>query len=132
MRRLLAGLSQSAVAEELGISFQQLQKNESGANRISASRLAQLAIILDVPVSYFFGQQDDPSDLPKAGGGVSSEVLAPAETLELVRLYYQMPASIRLQFLSLFRALAEDDATTGQQMPSGRAPRRRPRDRSDC
>ncbi len=53
-RRTLQGMSQMAVALKLGLSFQQLQKYEKGVNRISASRLYELAQLFDVPVSYFY------------------------------------------------------------------------------
>lgn len=53
-RRTLAGMSQTAVAEKLGLTFQQIQKYERGHNRISASKLYELANIFDVPVAYFF------------------------------------------------------------------------------
>ena len=54
MRRLMVGLSQSKLAESLGVTFQQVQKYEKGANRIGASRLQQLARVLEVPPSFFF------------------------------------------------------------------------------
>ncbi len=56
LRRKLAGLSQTELGEKIGVTFQQLQKYESGANRISASRLFDLSRVLDVPVSYFFDE----------------------------------------------------------------------------
>lgn len=54
VRRILLGLSQQYLAQECGISFQQIQKYENGKNRISAGRLYELSIILDVPTDYFF------------------------------------------------------------------------------
>src|SRR5579875_1087276 len=54
MRRLMVGLSQSKLADALEVTFQQVQKYEKGANRIGASRLQQLARVLDVPPSFFF------------------------------------------------------------------------------
>ena len=54
MRRTLLGLSQEKLGDALGLTFQQVQKYERGANRIGASRLFQLSLILDVPVSFFF------------------------------------------------------------------------------
>src|ERR1700752_4276824 len=55
-RRLLIGMNQEALARALGLTFQQVQKYEGGANRISASRLAELADILGVPIGYFFAE----------------------------------------------------------------------------
>ena len=61
MRRLLLGMNQETLANALGLTFQQVQKYEGGANRVSASRLSAMAEILGVPISYFFGnlQQED-------------------------------------------------------------------------
>ena len=53
-RRMMLGMSQSALAEKLGVTFQQLQKNEKGTNRIGASRLVDLSQSLDVPIQFFF------------------------------------------------------------------------------
>ncbi len=82
-RRTLEGMSQTAVANKLGLTFQQLQKYERGHNRISASKLYELANIFDVPVSYFYEGME-------AGKGAPSrdETLTKRETLELVRAYY--------------------------------------------
>src|SRR5271154_4283907 len=55
MRRLLLGMNQETLANALGLTFQQVQKYEGGANRVSASRLSAMADILSVPISYFFG-----------------------------------------------------------------------------
>ena len=54
MRRNMVGLSQEKVADALGLTFQQVQKYEKGTNRISSSRLHQLARILEVPIPFFF------------------------------------------------------------------------------
>ena len=54
MRRLMVGMSQSKLGEALGVTFQQIQKYEKGANRIGASRLQQLARVLEVPPAFFF------------------------------------------------------------------------------
>ncbi len=59
LRRLMLGLSQEALGAKLALTFQQVQKYEKGANRISASRLYELAHVLDVPVSYFYEGLDD-------------------------------------------------------------------------
>ena len=67
LRRTLLGMNQGKLAEALGLAFQQVQKYERGANRISSSKLYQLSQILDVPVSIFF--DDMPADVAVAGGG---------------------------------------------------------------
>ena len=81
--RTLAGMSQTAVAERLGLTFQQLQKYEKGHNRISASRLYELAQIFDVPVSYFYEGMEAGKSVPSR-----DEALSKRETLELVKAYY--------------------------------------------
>src|SRR5271170_2469135 len=67
MRRLLLGMNQETLANALGLTFQQVQKYEGGANRVSASRLSAMADILGVPISFFFGdvQLDDSTQTPE-------------------------------------------------------------------
>ena len=60
MRRMMLGMSQEKLGDALGLTFQQVQKYEKGANRIGASRLQQIAHILQVPVSFFFDGLADP------------------------------------------------------------------------
>jgi len=72
LRRILMGMSQDKLGKALGITFQQVQKNERGTNRIGSSRLYELSQILDVPVSFFF--DDMPEDV--AGAMVSNDPLA--------------------------------------------------------
>ena len=94
-RRTLLGMSQMDLGKALDLSFQQVQKYESGKDRIAASRLFQLSHVLDVPLSYFF---DDMPDLgPDAMPSLSKtkrEDFEPdppvkQETIELVRAYYR-------------------------------------------
>ena len=85
LRRTLMGLSQTELAKAVNLTFQQVQKYESGANRVSASRLYHISEALDVPVSFFF------DDAPRAGGGLA-EAPKPSfepdrELLELTRNY---------------------------------------------
>ncbi len=100
VRRTLMGMSQTTVGDAIGLTFQQMQKYERGANRISASRLFALSRVLDVPIQHFF------DDMP-AAVAVSSpatakrgkakkppiyepDPMARRETLELVRAYYKI------------------------------------------
>jgi len=102
-RRTLEGMSQSVVAERLGLTFQQIQKYERGANRISASRLYELAQLFDVPVAYFYEGME-------AGNGAPprDEVLTKRETLELVRAYYKITdPAMRDSIRSLVQAAAK-------------------------
>lgn len=59
LRRELFGLSQMRLADKLGLTFQQIQKYERGTNRISASRLWDVAQVLDTPITYFFAEMDE-------------------------------------------------------------------------
>jgi transcriptional regulator with XRE-family HTH domain len=106
-RRLLLGMNQETLANALGLTFQQVQKYEGGANRVSASRLAQMAEVLRVPVAYFF------NDLETAGDTVASEevelreFIQRPEAIELIRWYYAIPTSeVRQQFLEMVKTVA--------------------------
>lgn len=114
-RRVLVGLSQEKLARMVGITFQQVQKYERGANRIVASRLYQLAKVLDVPVSYFFddvsaraaNDAGEPSNPPAGGDIYTHDVMAERETLELVRAYYGInDQRVRRRAFELLRTLA--------------------------
>lgn len=106
LRRTLLGMSQEQLGTELNITFQQVQKYERGANRISASRLWDIGQILDVPISYFFDDmsQDTMKSSPRrigCGGEVVNQngdqlrdPMPRRETLELVRTYYTIEKPI--------------------------------------
>ena len=124
LRRTLLGLSQEKLGEALGLTFQQVQKYERGANRVGASRLFDLSRVLDVPVSFFFDDMSDdiknqaPSLLMNGGLEESSaefehDPLTKRETLELVRAYYRISdPAIRKRVYELAKALA--DTTAGK------------------
>jgi transcriptional regulator with XRE-family HTH domain len=107
MRRLFLGMNQETLANALGLTFQQVQKYESGANRVSASRLSAMADILGVPISFFFGDLhlgDSPQTTEERE---SRERLEKPETIELVRLYYTIPnPAVRQQFLEMVKVVA--------------------------
>ncbi len=114
-RRRLLGLTQQQVAGSVGIRFQQVQKYECGANRISAARLFDLSSSLSVPVQYFFEglAQGAPAAMgPPANDRdeVSADLLQQPETLELVRAYYKLGERPRRRLLDLAKAL-QDEAT---------------------
>ncbi|MBD3677555.1 MAG: helix-turn-helix domain-containing protein [Rhodobacteraceae bacterium] len=105
-RRWMLGMTQQQLAESVGIKFQQIQKYETGMNRISASRLWDIADTLQVPVSYFFeglSEEDDaaPTD------SVKGDILADKEALELVRSYYAIPENQRRRLFELARVLSD-------------------------
>ncbi len=113
-RRTLEGMSQTAVADKLGLTFQQLQKYERGHNRISASRLYELAQLFDVPVAYFY-------EGIEAGKGAPSrnESLTKRETLELVRAYYAISdPAVRDSIRRLTQAAAKLGPSGGRRAPA--------------
>ncbi|HXO01941.1 MAG TPA: helix-turn-helix transcriptional regulator [Stellaceae bacterium] len=107
MRRLLLGMNQETLANALDLTFQQVQKYEGGANRVSASRLSAMAEILGVPISFFFGdlQPSDSTQTPEERE--ARERMERPETIELIRLYYAIPdVNVRQQFLEMVKAVA--------------------------
>lgn len=101
-RRWMIGMTQQQLAEKVGIKFQQIQKYETGMNRVSASRLWDIARTVDVPVSFFFeGLHDVGAD------GFDDDILADKEALQLVRAYYAMPEAQRRQIFELARVLSD-------------------------
>ena len=109
-RRWMVGMTQQQLGEQVGIKFQQIQKYATGKNRISASRLWDIAQALDVPISYFFeGLSDEalaaePAGEAEAGRG---DLLADKEALELVRSYYAIPENQRRRLFDLARVLSD-------------------------
>jgi transcriptional regulator with XRE-family HTH domain len=122
LRRNLTGLSQEQLGKASGLTFQQIQKYEHGANRISASRLYQMARLLDVPVAYFFEEMPLEATMPETGPGFGetgqaqiegmpqsdNEVLHRRETLELIRAYYRITdPKQRRKIYELIKSMAE-------------------------
>lgn len=106
LRRIMMGLSQYALAQSLELTFQQVQKYEKGANRISASTLHRLAEVLDVPVSFFF------DELPRVPATSPREDdLTRRESLELLRNYYRIAAPTRKQLYELVKAMGRNGAS---------------------
>ncbi|MEM0927680.1 MAG: helix-turn-helix transcriptional regulator [Pseudomonadota bacterium] len=112
-RRCLLGMTQQKLADAVGIKFQQIQKYESGANRISASRLWVIAGALDVSVSHFFegltDEQRAGHEIASRNGalGIAPEVFQQKETLDLVRAYYNLKEGPRRRLLDLAKTLAD-------------------------
>jgi transcriptional regulator with XRE-family HTH domain len=113
-RRTLLAMSQTALGTAVGLTFQQIQKYERGANRISSSRLYQFAKVPDVPVSFFFdemtskAQPGRPTFIPGVKGSRKPEKdpLTKRETLELVRAYYKIGHSAsRKHIFEMVKAL---------------------------
>jgi len=111
-RRRLLGLTQQQLATACGVRFQQIQKYECAANRMSAGRLWQLAQVLEVPVSYFyegFGAESEGAGAGAGGDGVTQrEVFTRKETRDLIRAYYSLSERPRRRLLDLAKSLNAD------------------------
>ena len=105
-RRWLVGMTQQQLAERVGIKFQQIQKYETGANRVSASRLWDISEALDVPVSFFFEGLAGVADQGK-GDAVPADLMGDKEALDLVRSYYAIPENQRRRLFELARVLSD-------------------------
>jgi len=104
----MLGMTQQQLAQLVGIKFQQIQKYETGMNRVSASRLWDIAAALDVPVAYFFEGMDQAEGVETATTGpVRGDILADKEALELVRSYYAIPENQRRRLFELARVLSD-------------------------
>ncbi len=116
MRRTLLGMTQTDLGDAIGLTFQQVQKYERGANRISASRLCELSRVLDVSIEYFF--EDMPPEVAagslatkwrgkaKKLPSIEPDPMVKRETLEFVRAYYKIKdADVRQQVSQLIKAL---------------------------
>lgn len=121
LRRTLLGMSQEKLGEAIGLTFQQVQKYERGANRIGASRLFDLAQVLDVPVSFFYDDLPEtlahppvvvelpprPNGLAEEAASFESDLLSRRETQDLIRAYFAIPDStVRKRVYELAKALA--------------------------
>ena len=123
LRRTLLGMSPEKLGDALGLTFQQVQKYERGVNRIGASRLFDLARLLDVPIGFFF--DDLPPEmggnsavrsrpayfgLSEAQDGLDDEQMSKRETLELVRAYYRITdPAVRKRVFDLIKSLAPSE-----------------------
>jgi len=112
-RRILLDMSQEQLGTSIGLTFQQIQKYERGANRIGASRLYHIAQILNINVSYFFdafeeGKKSLGFAEPTQSEFKSEDIMAKRETLDLVRAYYKIQdPKLRHQILEMAKAMAK-------------------------
>ena len=113
-RRTKLGMSQTTLADALGMSFQQVQKYEKGANRIGAGRLQHIAQILKMPVQSFFeglpehGQRRAPTDAPDAQ--YVADYLATSDGLNLTKAFMQIPnAKLRRSIVNLVEQIADSE-----------------------
>lgn len=130
LRRTLLGMSQEHLGERLGLTFQQVQKYEKGANRISAGTLYQLSQILDVPVAFFYdGFEDGSAEAASesADGSMTGEVAAAdrdgvdpmkdRRVLRLIRNWRSVPPKVQDEVMSLLSALCGDSEGSGESAP---------------
>ncbi|WP_349956601.1 helix-turn-helix transcriptional regulator [Rhizobium sp. ZPR3] len=122
-RRLMLGMSQERLAEQIGVTFQQVQKYEKGTNRIGASRLQAIASVLAVPVAFFF-QQDNSQPLNTDGLGAIngledlSDFLTSKEGLSLNKAFMKInDPSVRQSVLTLIKSLANTSDVLPDHLP---------------
>ena len=119
MRRALLGMTQTNLADALGLTFQQVQKYENGTNRVSGSRLYGLSQVFDVPIEYFFEDMPpevaDSSPAAKNRGKAKTQpsdepkLMGAQETLRLVRAYYKIEdAGVRKRVREMISVLGTD------------------------
>ncbi|WP_027259493.1 helix-turn-helix domain-containing protein [Leisingera aquimarina] len=106
-RRWLIGMTQQQLAEQVGIKFQQIQKYETGANRVSASRLWDISDALEVAVSFFFEGLQEEGKAPAEKASVPEDLMGDKEALDLVRSYYAIPENQRRRLFELARVLSD-------------------------
>ncbi|MEM6851061.1 MAG: helix-turn-helix transcriptional regulator [Pseudomonadota bacterium] len=133
LRRMLIGLSQDKLGEELGLTFQQVQKYEKGTNRIGASRLWQIAKILGVPVQFFFEDLSEPDagGAAAAGGFAEADAETPVfmdfissnEGMQLNK-YFPLISdmAVRKRIVDLVRSLADEEARDRRSAAAMAAP----------
>ena len=98
-------MTQQKLADAVGIKFQQIQKYETGMNRVSASRLYDIATALDVPVSFFFEGMEEAQSTSRSET-LPGDILSDREALDLLRSYYALPENQRKQLFELARVMS--------------------------
>jgi transcriptional regulator with XRE-family HTH domain len=108
VRRMALGLSRIALGEPCGISFQQIQKYEKGANRVSASRLQQFAKLLDVPVSFFFDGHVAEGSKNDRANDLAQQLFATPEGVALAKAFVAIEnRSARRSIITMTEKIAE-------------------------
>ena|SRR5579863_8117209 len=115
MRRLMLDMSQTDLAEAIGLTFQQVQKYEKGTNRISASRLQQISRVMDVPIPFFFEGAPNPTRTPKQTADSTSPTyisnfLATSDGLKLIKAFTTIKSpTLRRAIVNLVRGIEGED-----------------------
>jgi transcriptional regulator with XRE-family HTH domain len=117
LRRNMLGISQEKLGEQLGITFQQIQKYEKGTNRVGASRLQEIAAILQVPVSFLFegapGREPEPAlgFAEDAGTSYVVDFMNTAEGIQLNRAFVRISdPKVRRKLIDLIKSMADDES----------------------
>jgi transcriptional regulator with XRE-family HTH domain len=116
MRRMILGMSQSKLADGLGLTFQQVQKYEKGTNRMGASRLQQISHILQIPVPFFFEGAPQLTGQSKGNGAAPSpayvsEFLTTPDGLALTKAFMRIKdIRLRRRIVELVQGMAGDDS----------------------
>lgn len=105
-RRWMVGMTQQQLADQVGIKFQQIQKYETGMNRVSASRLWDISEVLGVSIAFFFEGLEG-TNTQGTTAVVEGDMMADKEALELVRSYYAIPEAQRRRLFDLARVLSD-------------------------
>ncbi len=120
VRRMLLGMSQERLGEQLGLTFQQVQKYEKGVNRIGASRLFDMAHVLGVPIQYFYEELPDqlaggsmaPGFADRPADNYAAEFLSSRDGLELNKAFARIQdARVRRSVVELVRSLAGEETS---------------------
>ena len=113
IQRLQSGLTQTSLADQLGVTFQQLQKYEKGVNRVGAGRLTRIAKVLGVPIGTLFGAHDDGEALEHSDRGTVNSplrLLTVPGALRLLRAYGQVnEGKVRRSIVELVEKIAADE-----------------------
>ncbi len=124
MRRMLLGMSQEKLGEQLGLTFQQVQKYEKGVNRIGASRLFDLAQVLGVPIQFFYeampssvsGQMAAPGLADKSGEPYVADFLSSRDSVELNKAFARITdPRIRRSIVDMVRSIAGEEAANATE-----------------
>lgn len=118
MRRKEVGITQSGLATAVGVTFQQVQKYERGSNRVSASKLFEIARALHVPLTYFYEGLEDQHEAADASHLTAEQhaFLMNPEGLEIARVFPRLSRSVQRRTLELVRALAAENAEPLRQV----------------
>ena len=106
-RRWFVSMTQQELAEHVGIKFQQIQKYETGTNRVSASRLWDISETLNVPVNFFFEGLERSKAKQGSFEAIPSDLMGNKEALDLIRSYFSIPENQRRRLFELARVLSD-------------------------